>query len=337
MRVFVTGATGWVGSVVVDDLLAAGHQVLGLSRSAEKAVGLAAKGADVLHGTLDDLGPLAAAAGDADAVIHLAFDHDFSKFAASGEQDRRAIEAMGGALVGTDKPILVTTGLATLAPGRLATEADVPPLSDPNRPRKTEAAAAALAGRGVRVGVVRLATTVHGIGDPALIPMLARLAREKGVAAYIGDVANRWPAVHVSDAGRLYRLALEAGAPARAYHASAEQGVAFRAIAEAIGHALDLPVEPRPREHFGFLAGFVGADAPASSARTRELTGWNPTGPTLLSDLAQPAYLGAEPGRGLRSDRVPRSGELARRANDTTMAARGAVAVRAAARHGRHR
>jgi len=289
MRVFVTGATGWVGSVVVDELLGAGHQVLGLSRSEEKAAGLAAKGADVLRGTLDDLDRLADAAGNVDAVIHLAFNHDFSKFVENSEQERRAIEAMGEALVGTDRPIFYSSGMARLAPGRVATEEDMPPLSDPNFPRKN-VAAAALAERGVRVGAIRLATTVHGIGDPAYMAILARLAREKGVSAYIGDGANRWTAVHVSDAGRLYRLALEAGAPARAYHASAEEGIAFRAIAEAIGRALDLPVEPRPREHFGWLAGFVGADAPVSSARTRALTGWKPTGPTLLADLAQPAY-----------------------------------------------
>ncbi|WP_437668777.1 SDR family oxidoreductase [Sorangium sp. So ce131] len=290
MRVFVTGATGWVGNVVVDELLGAGHQVLGLSRSEERAAGLAAKGADVLRGTLDDVDRLAEAAGNADAVIHLAFNHDFSRFAESSEQDRRAIEVMGEALVGTDKPILVTSGLALIAPGRVATEADMPPLSDPSFPRKTEAAAAALAERGVRAGTVRLAPTVHGIGDQVFMAILAGLAREKGVSAYIGDGANRWPAVHVSDAGRLYRLALEAGAPARVYHANAEEGIPFRAIAEAIGRALDLPVEPRPREHFGWFADFAGTDAPASSARTRELTGWEPTGPTLLADLAQPAY-----------------------------------------------
>ena len=290
MRVFVTGATGWVGKVVVDDLLGAGHQVLGLSRSEEKAAGLAAKGAGVLHGTLDDLDQLAAAADDADAVIHLAFNHDFSKYVENSEQDRRAIQAMGEALAGTDKPMLVTTGLTMLAPGRVATEADMPPLSDPHYIRRSEAAAADLAERGVRIGAVRLATTVHGIGDPAFMAMLARLARERGVSAYLGDGDGRWPAVHVSDAGRLYRMALDAGAPARAYHACAEEGVAFRAIAEAIGRALDLPVQSRPPEHFGWLAGFVGTDAPVSSARTRELTGWEPTGPTLLADLAQPGY-----------------------------------------------
>jgi nucleoside-diphosphate-sugar epimerase len=290
MRVFVTGATGWVGSVVVNELLGAGHEVLGLSRSEKKAAELTAKGADVLRGTLDDLDRLAEAAGNAEAVIHLAFNHDFSKYAENSEQDRRAIEAMGEALVGTNKPIFVTTGFASLAPGRVATEEDMPPFSDPNYPRKSEAAASALAEHGVRVGAIRLATTVHGIGDPTLISFLAKLAHEKGVSAYIGEGANRWPAVHVSDVARLYRLALEAGTPARAYHACAEEGVAFRAIAEAIGRALDLPVEPRPREHFGWLANFVGADAPVSSARTRALTGWKPTGLTLLADLAQPAY-----------------------------------------------
>ncbi|APR80922.1 UDP-glucose 4-epimerase [Minicystis rosea] len=289
MRVFVTGATGWVGSVVVDELLGGGHEVLGLSRSEEKAAGLAAKGAEVLRGTLDDLDRLAEAAASADAVIHLAFNHDFSKMAENSEQERRAIEAIGEALIGTDKPLLITSGLALLAPGQVATEADMPPRPHPHFPRKNQVAAAALAERGVRVGVVRLATTVHGMGDPGFMVRLANLAREKGVSAFLDDGANRWPAVHVSDAGRLYRLVLEAGAPARAYHATAED-VPFRAIAEAIGRAQGVPVEPRPREHFGWFAGFAEADSPASSARTRELTGWEPTGPTLLEDLAQPGY-----------------------------------------------
>lgn len=290
MRVFVTGATGWVGSVVVDELLSAGHQVLGLSRSEQKATALAARGAEVLSGTLDDLDRLAEAAGSADAVIHTAFGHDFSKFAENSEQERRAIEAMGEALIGTSKPLLYTAGLALLTPGRVVTEADTPPPYDPNFPRLNEVAAATLAERGVKVASVRLATTVHGIGDRMFMARLAMLARQTGVSAYIGDGANRWPAVHVSDAGRLYRLALEAGAPARVFHANAEEGVPFRAIAKAIGDALGLPVEPRPPEHFGALAVFAAADAPASSTRTRELIGWQPTGPTLLADLAQPAY-----------------------------------------------
>jgi nucleoside-diphosphate-sugar epimerase len=278
----------------VDELLAGGHEVIGLSRSEAKAASLAAKGAQVLRGSLDDLGLLADAAAAADAVIHLAFNHDFSKIAQSSEQERRAIEALGAALLGTDKPLLVTAGLALLAPGRVATEADIPPRPHPHFPRTNQVAAAALAERGVRVGVVRLATTVHGLGDyHGFIALLAKLAREKRVSAYLGDGANRWPAVHVSDAGRLYRQVLEAGAPARAYHAIAED-VPFHAIASAIGHALGLPVEPRPREHFGWFAGFAEADSPASSARTRELTGWRPAGPSLLEDLAQPGYFARE-------------------------------------------
>jgi nucleoside-diphosphate-sugar epimerase len=290
MRVFITGATGWVGNVVVDELLGAGHEVHGLSRSEEKATVLAAKGAEVLRGTLDDLDRLAEAVAKADAVIHLAFNHDFSKIIENSEQERRAIEAMGAALVGTAKPLLVTSGLALLAPGRVATEADTPPRPHPHFPRKNQMAAAELAERGVRVGVVRLATTVHGLGDrQGFLALLAKLARETGVSAYLHDGANRWPAVHVSDAGRLYRLVLEAGVPARAYHATAED-VPFRAIAEAIGRAEGVPVESRPREHFGWFAGFAEADSPASSAHTRELTGWEPTGPSLLTDLAHTTY-----------------------------------------------
>ena len=290
MRVFVTGATGWVGSVVVDELLGAGHEVLGLSRSDETAAELVGKGADVLRGTLDDLERLAKATGEADAVIHTAFGHDFSKFSENSEQEQRAIEAMGAALVGTDKPMLYTSGLALLAPGRIVTEAETPPPFDPGFPRKNEVAAAALAEQGVKISGVRLATTVHGIGDRMFLALLADLARETGVSAYIGEGTNRWPAVHVTDAGRLYCLALEAEAPARFYHASAEQGVPFREIANAIGRTFNLPVEPRPAEHFGWLAVFAATDGPASSDRTRELTGWEPTGPTLLADLAQPAY-----------------------------------------------
>lgn len=292
MRVFVTGATGWVGSVVVKELLGANHEVLGLARSEHKAAALAAAGAQVLRGTLDDLDRLREAATQADAVIHTAFNHDFSRFAENSEQDRRAIEALGGALEGSDKPLLVTSGVALLAPGRVATEADRPPLSDPSYPRKSEAAAAALAGRGVRVGTVRLAPTVHGLGDHGFVPILIGLARQKGVSAYIGDGANRWPAVHVSDAGRLYRLALEAGVEERAYHAVAEEGIAFRDIAGMIGRRLELPVESRDGGHFGWFAGFAGADMPASSEHTRGRLGWQPTGPGLLDDLDQPGYYG---------------------------------------------
>ncbi len=289
MRVFVTGATGWVGSVVVEELVGAGHQVTGLSRSDAKAPALAAQGAEVLRATLDDLEALRQAASAADAVIHLGFNHDFSKFAENAEQDRRAIEAMGRALEGTDKPLVVTSGVALLAPGRVATEADTPP-TDPSYPRKSEATAQALAARGVRTATVRLAPSVHGLGDHGFIPILIGLARQTGVSAYPGEGLNRWPGVHRSDAGRLYRLIIETGVGEPVYHAIADEGVPFKAIAAVIGRRLGLPVEPRGPEHFGWFAGFAGADMPASSARTRSLLGWEPTGPDLIADLDQPGY-----------------------------------------------
>ncbi|QHJ01067.1 NAD(P)H-binding protein [Xylophilus rhododendri] len=294
MKVFVTGATGWVGSKVVQELLQAGHAVTGLARSPDKAVVLAQTGAEVLHGTLDDLALLASAADAADAVIHTAFNHDFSKFAANAEQDRRAIEAMGQALAGSGRLLLVTSGVALLAPGRVATEADLPP-SDPGFPRRSEAMARSLAaGEGVkapvRTSTIRLAPSVHGVGDHGFVPILIRLAREKGVSAYLGDGLNRWPGVHRLDAARLYRLALEQGAPDAAYHAVADEGVAFRDIAEVIGRRLGLPVQARAAEHFGWFAGFAGADMAASSAHTRQALGWAPTGPGLLADLDQAAY-----------------------------------------------
>ncbi|MFY1825268.1 SDR family oxidoreductase [Myxococcus fulvus] len=289
MKVFVTGATGWVGSRVVQELLAAGHQVLGLARSEDKAAGLARTGARVLHATLDDLGTLADAARQSDAVIHLAFNHDFSKFADNARQDQRAIQALGEALAGTDKPLLVTSGVARLTPGRVPTEADLP-VDHPDHPRRSEATAILLAERGVRVATVRLPPSVHGVGDHGFVPFLIQLAREKGVSAYLGEGTNRWSAVHVSDAGRLYRLALEHGVGERAYHAIAEEGIALRDIARVIGRRLGVPVEPRGREHFGWLADFALADMPASSERTRAVLGWKPTGPALLADLEQPDY-----------------------------------------------
>ncbi|WP_144634581.1 SDR family oxidoreductase [Bordetella genomosp. 13] len=289
MRVFVTGATGWVGSRVVQELLAHGHQVLGLARTPDKAAQLSRAGAQVLQATLDDLERLAEAAGRCDAVIHTAFNHDFSKFAENAMQDQRAIEALGQALAGTDKPLLATSGLARLAPGRVATEADLP-ADAPGYPRRSEAAAIALARRGIRAATVRLAPSVHGVGDHGFIPILVRLARQTGVSAYVGDGSNRWPAVHVADAGTLYRLALESGVTASVYHAIAEEGIAMHDIAQAIGRRLGLPVAPRGREHFGWFADFAGADMPASSAGTRTALGWQPRGPTLLADLAQPDY-----------------------------------------------
>ncbi len=290
MRVFMTGATGWVGRVAVDDLLGAGHQVVALSRSDEKAAQLTSKGAEVVRGTLDDVDLLADAAAKADAVIHLAFDHDFSRFADNAEQERKAIEAMGGALVGTDKPLLYTAGLLLLTEGRVSAETDMPPVFDPKFPRMNETAGVALSEKGVRVAAIRLAPSVHGMGDQMFMAFMAGIARATGVSAYVGDGSNRWPAIHVSDAGKLYRKVLESGVTSRAYHGAAEEGVRFKDIAEAIGRALNLPVEPRPAEHFGALAVFAASDSPASSAFTRKITGWEPTGPTLLEDLGTPGY-----------------------------------------------
>lgn len=289
MHVFVTGATGWVGSALVEDLLGAGHRVTGLARSDDKAPALAALGATVLRGTLDDLHILADAAAAADAVVHTAFSHDFSRFAEGAKQDQRAIEALGGALEGSDRQLLVTSGVALIAPGRVATEADGPQ-ADPAFPRRSEQTARALTARGVRAATVRLAPSVHGLGDHGFIPILVALARETGVSGYIGDGTNRWPGVHRQDAARLYRLLLEQGVTEPAYHAIADEGVPFRDIAAVIGRRLGLPVEPRERAHFGWFAEFVAMDMPASSTRTRSLLGWEPTGPDLLGDIDQPGY-----------------------------------------------
>ncbi|MEW5423435.1 SDR family oxidoreductase [Amorphus sp. 3PC139-8] len=285
MHVFVTGATGWVGSVVVKELLGAGHRVTGLVRSEDKADTLRVAGAEPRLGTLDDHEALRAAASDADAVIHTAFNHDFSKFAENCEQDRRAIEALGSALEGSDRPLLVTSGLSGLPRG--ATEANMPGSAGP---RKSEAAAQALAERGVRAATVRLAPSVHGLGDHGFISILVRLAREKGVSAYIADGGNCWSGVHRLDAATVYRLALEQGASEPVYHAVADEAVPFKEIAEVIGRRLGLPVEPRDREHFGWFAVMAGGDMAVSSAHTRAILGWEPTGPSLISDIDQPGY-----------------------------------------------
>ncbi|MEN7538223.1 SDR family oxidoreductase [Aurantiacibacter flavus] len=292
MHVFVTGATGWVGSVIVRELLDAGHRVTGLARSEEKADALRRAGAEALLGTLDDHETLAGAASDVEAVIHTAFDHDFSKFVENARQDRRAIETFGAALEGSDKPLIVTSGLGALSLGRPSTEKDETP-ADSSNPRQSEIAVRAFADRGVRASTIRLAPSVHGIGDHGFVPILIRMARETGVSAYIGDGENRWPAVHRLDAGRLYRVVLEHGAPKPIYHAVAEDGIAFRDIAEAIGRGLGVPVEPREPDHFGWFASFAGGDFSSSSRITRDMLGWQPTGPSLLEDLARPEYYNA--------------------------------------------
>ena len=292
MRVFVTGASGFIGSAVVPELLAAGHQVVGLARSDTAAQAVAAAGATVCRGSVEDLDSLRAGAADADGVIHLAFIHDFSdfeQFASNCEIDRRAIETLGSGLVGSDRPLIVTAGLGVRAQGRPATEEDAPVSSATGFPRAaSEEAGAAMAERGVRVSVVRL-PQVHDPDKQGLITPMRAIAREKGVSAYVGDGANRWPAVHRSAAARLYRLALEKGAANARYHAVGEEGVALRAIAEAVGRRMAVPTTSISADeaaaHFGWLGRLVASDVPASSALTQERLGWHPTGPGLIADI----------------------------------------------------
>jgi nucleoside-diphosphate-sugar epimerase len=292
MRVFVTGATGFIGSATVQELLGAGHQVLGLARSEAAAQALAAAGAEAHRGSLDDLDSLRRGAAAADGVIHLAFNHDFSAYAAAGELDRRAIEALGNELAGSDRPLLVTSGLAGFNLGRPATETDSPAHS----PRQSEAAALALAAQGVRAMVVRLSASVHDRGDYGFVPTLIDIARQKGESAYIGDGLNRWPAVHRLDAARLYRLALEQGVAGACYHGVADEGIALRDLAALIGRHLNLPAVSKSAEeaaaHFGWIARFASLDLSASSVLTQQQLGWQPTHPSLLADLEQGHYFG---------------------------------------------
>lgn len=299
MRIFVTGASGWIGSAVVPELIDAGHQVVGLARSDASAAALTAAGAEVLPGTIDDLDVLRDAAAASDGVIHLAFKHDIAfsgGFQDAGEADRRAVDTFGDALAGTDRPFVLASGVAGLAPGHVATERDMPTIDgSPVSIRATTAQAAlALASRGVRSSVVRLSPTCHGEGDNGFMATLVAIARDKGVSGYIGDGANRWPAVHRLDAARLFRLAAEKAPAGSVLHGVAEEGVPIRDVAEVIGRHLDVPVTSVAPEaaagHFSWLGAFLAFDVPASNTLTRELLDWEPAHPGLLEDLDKGHY-----------------------------------------------
>jgi nucleoside-diphosphate-sugar epimerase len=306
MRVFVTGASGWIGSAVVPELLGGGHQVVGLARSDASAAALVATGAEVLRGTIDDLDALRDAAAVSDGVIHLAFKHDLAfsgGFQAAADADRRAVETIGAALAGSDRPFVIASGMVGLAPGRVATERDghgqaaEPPTHISSGPRTrwgTAEVTLGFAADRVRSSVVRLPPTVYGDGDPGFLATLVGVARQRGVSGYIGDGANRWPAVHRLDAAHLFRLALERAPAGSTLHAVTDEGVPIRAIADVIGRHLGLPLAAIPAEqaadHFGWLAGFLAVDSPAASTLTRQLLGWQPTQPGLIDDLDKGHY-----------------------------------------------
>ena len=295
MRVFLTGATGFIGSAIVPELINAGHQVLGLARSEAGAKSLAAAGAKVHRGDLEDLDSLRSGAAAADGVIHAGFIHDFSRFKEVSEVDRRAIETFGAAFAGSDRPIVIASGTALVSPGRLATEESVSTITSADIPRvASEEATTLMATRGVRAALMRLSPSVHGDGDHGFVPTLINIAREKGVSAYIGDGRNRWNAVHRLDAARLFRIALEKATAGAKYHAVGEEGIAFRDIAEVIGRRLNIPVVSKSPEeaanHFGWIGAFAGLDCPASSKLTQERLGWRPVQPTLLTDLERGSY-----------------------------------------------
>ncbi|MEU6772370.1 SDR family oxidoreductase [Streptomyces sp. NPDC046759] len=305
MRIFVTGASGWIGSALVPELLDAGHQVVGLARSDASAAALTVAGAEVVRGTVDDLDLLRDAAAASDGVIHLAFKHDIAfsgDFKGAAEADRRAVDVFGDALAGSDRPFVLASGLAGLAPGRVATERDMPTPDDSAITIRAATAQQVLgfASRGIRSTVVRLSPTCHGEGDNGFMATLVSIARDKGVSGYIGDGTNRWPAVHRLDAARLFALAVERAPAGSVLHGVAEEGIAIRDVAEVIGRNLDVPVVSVAPEgaarHFTWLAGFIGLDVPASSALTRELLGWQPAQPGLLEDFDKGHYFSAPAG-----------------------------------------
>ncbi|MGW2617588.1 SDR family oxidoreductase [Streptomyces sp. NPDC001500] len=298
MRVFVTGASGWIGSATVDELLAAGHEVVGLARSDASAASLDAKGAQVRRGDLDDLDSIREGAASADAVLHLANKHDFDNPAVSSQAERAAVQAIGDVLTGSGRPFLLASGVAGSAQGRLATEDDRSPFHGLQSPRGgSENLALEYVDRGVHTVSVRFAPTVHGDGDHGFIAALVAIAREKGVAGYVGDGTNRWPAVHRSDAAQITRLGLEKAPAGTLLHAVSEEGVPTREIAQAIGRGLDVPVTsiaPQDaQKHFGWIGRFFAMDIPASSTRTQELLGWAPSGPSLIQDLDAGSYFRA--------------------------------------------
>ena len=294
MRVFLTGATGFIGSRIVPELLAAGHHVIGMTRSDAGAQSLSAAGAEAHHATLEDLESIRAGAAKADAVIHTAFDHDFSQFLANCDKDRRVIEALGSVLKGSDRPLLITsgTGMGAVNHSGMAKE-DVFNANNPNPRAASEIAGNVLLDAGVNVSVVRL-PQVHDPVRQGLVSPYIDIARAKGKVAFVGEGRNRWPAAHVLDVAKLYQLALDKGKAGARYHAVAEEGIAARDIAEVVGAGLQLPVvslsPEEAKEHFGWLAMFIGMDLPASSAWTREVLGWHPTGPGLIADLKQMDY-----------------------------------------------
>ncbi|MEV5607966.1 SDR family oxidoreductase [Streptomyces sp. NPDC052225] len=302
MRIFVTGASGWIGSAAVPELIDAGHQVVGLARSEAAAAAIAAAGGEVVRGSVDDLDVLRDAAAASDGVIHLAFKHDIAftgDFQGAAEADRRAVDAFADALAGTDRPFVLASGVVGMAPGRVATERDMP--GDDGSPASlrgvTAGAVLGLASRGVRSSVVRISPTAHGDGDQGFMAALVGVARAKGFSGYVGDGAQRWPAVHRLDAARLFRLAAEKAPAGSVLHAVADEGVAIRDVAEVIGRHLDVPVRSVAPEdaaaHFGFLGPLLSLDSPASNALTRALVGWEPTHPGLLEDMDKGHYFTA--------------------------------------------